>query len=93
MYYHSKLIYVFYFLIFSGKTMGSLQILEHHIKTVHEGVKKFQCTYCPKSFGWREGFKSHIRTVHKGIKFNCDLCEKSFTQKHSLKTHISKAHP
>ena len=60
---------------------------------VHEGIRKYNCEYCPKNFAHREGMMNHIRAIHEGIRFNCDVCGKSFTQSHNLKMHVKNSHP
>ena len=61
--------------------------------SVHEGIKKFSCHLCEKSFTDKTNMKRHIICVHEGIKqFSCHLCEKAFTKKVSMKRHISSVH-
>ena len=39
--------------------------LKHHIRSVHEGYKPFQCPKCPVTFSRKGKFKIHVDVVHK----------------------------
>ncbi|KAJ8944383.1 hypothetical protein NQ318_017703, partial [Aromia moschata] len=57
-------------------------------------LKKYQCTYCSRRFGWSTDLKRHI-LIHTGERpFHCLDCNSSFTrnfllQKHQRKIHVS----
>ena len=36
--------------------------------------------------------KSHISSIHEGIKFYCPLCKEEFTQKYGLDHHVRRFH-
>ena len=58
--------------------MNELKILQE--TNSNEGkLKKFSCTMCIKSFCQKAVLKTHVKTVHEGVKdFKCNSCEKVF---------------
>ena len=43
--------------------------------------KNFECQTCGKAFGWKSHLKTHVKTVHEGIKdHKCHLCDSAFGQ-------------
>ena len=36
--------------------------------------------------------KTHIESIHEGIKHYCNQCDFQSTQKHRLKTHLKSIH-
>ena len=75
------------------------QNLENHIKTVHEGIKKFKCDFCDYIFTWNTHRKDHMNRIHLGelsidktqfsnIKsFHCNICYHIFNKKQHLDRH------
>merc|ERR1712150_355288 len=64
-----------------------------HIRTVHQGIKEFECHVCEKKFGYTGSLSTHFRTVHQGIKeFECHVCKKKFGHAANLNTHIRTVH-
>ncbi|CAO1434406.1 unnamed protein product [Diamesa hyperborea] len=55
---------------------------------IHTGERKYQCTYCDKSFMQPGNLGIHIQTHLNDRKFKCDLCEKDFIHRYSLKKHM-----
>ncbi|EGT41897.1 CBN-ZTF-23 protein [Caenorhabditis brenneri] len=52
------------------------------------GVKRFNCDQCERSFKFQSKLDEHRRT-HLGLRpFQCDRCHRQFTQKGALKTHM-----
>ena len=66
--------------------------LNQHIKTVHDGVKPFECDKCGKALPTKSELTIHNTTVHEGIKaFKCTKCDKSFGRKLSISKDV-RAH-
>merc|ERR1712150_315103 len=64
-----------------------------HIRTVHQGIKEFECHVCEKKFGYTGSLSTHIRTVHQGIKeYECHVCKKRFGRVGVLNKHIRTMH-
>ena len=55
-------------------------------------VRKYQCNYCSKKFGWPTDLKRHI-LIHTGERpFHCQICSSTFTRNFLLKKHQRKCH-
>jgi len=53
----------------------------------------FYIEICQKPFSQSHHLKTHIRSVHEGVrKHKCDYSEKKFSQSSNLKTHIKRVH-
>ena len=65
--------------------------LEEHKLTIHEGVKKYQCSHCGKAFGKGFHLNKHIATVHEH-KFDCKLCTKKYQCQSALDRHMANVH-
>ena len=50
------------------KRYGREDKLQHHIKTVHEGIKPFKCNECDSAFKSQTGLKYHVAEVHDDKK-------------------------
>lgn len=70
--------------------------LKEHIKSVHEQIKKFKCTFCDREFFRKPNFKRHMKTMHMNLQINqeteCVECGKVFKSKNSLRKHIKIIH-
>ena len=66
--------------------------LKIHIQAVHEKFKRWKCKHCEKEYAHKEGYLTHVRTIHEKIKMQCDFCEKSFTQSFHLREHKTRHH-
>ena len=70
--------------------------MNKHVLIVHEGkIPSFQCETCGKNFTAKAKLKSHVLTVHEGVKpYKCDFenCEAAFTGKQNLEGHILTIH-
>ncbi|XP_023015344.1 zinc finger X-chromosomal protein [Leptinotarsa decemlineata] len=55
-------------------------------------MKKHQCSFCHKKFGWPTDLKRHIM-IHTGERpFKCNHCNSSFTRNFLLLKHQRKIH-
>ncbi|KAJ8927626.1 hypothetical protein NQ314_019887 [Rhamnusium bicolor] len=55
-------------------------------------LRKYQCMYCSKRFGWSTDLKRHI-LIHTGERpFQCQFCNSSFTRNFLLQKHQRKLH-
>ena len=61
--------------------------MKNHIRLVHEGEKRFQCSICSKSFKTKESLRSH--TLHQHL---CSICDANFSQKSKLEKHKDSVH-
>ena len=80
--------------IICGKTFSLTGGLKRHIKTAHEGRRRYhRCDHCGKSFSEFSNLKKHIKFVHEGQKdHKCEHCGKSFSEFSYLKKHIKTIH-
>ena len=46
------------------KKLSSSTNLLHHLKVIHEGIRKFQCQFCDKQFSSQFNKTSHEGKVH-----------------------------
>ena len=62
-----------------------------HIISIHEGKKEqHKCSICDYTPSQKGYLKTHIRTVHEGIKpHKCLICAYTASQKVHLKRHIN----
>jgi uncharacterized Zn-finger protein len=59
---------------------------------MEDKVRKYQCTYCSKKFGWPTDLKRHT-LIHTGERpFRCQSCDSTFTRNFLLKKHQRKCH-
>ncbi|XP_040000902.1 zinc finger protein 850-like [Xiphias gladius] len=64
------------------------QLLEDHLKQVHESKKPFCCTQCGKRFMYIQKLKEH-EAVHEGQKlYQCSQCDKGFQTSKGLENHM-----
>ena len=36
--------------------------------------------------------KTHVKSIHEGIRYPCKICDKSFTKSFYLKEHVKSIH-
>ena len=66
-------------------------LLGHSV--VHEGLKKYKCNKCGKSFGYASYLKQHNEAIHEGLKrYKCDKCLYSCSDGSNLRKHIKGVH-
>jgi len=41
------------------------EIMKQHIQNIHEGIKKYQCKFCPKKFSCGGNRNKHYKTTHQ----------------------------
>ncbi|XP_044043758.1 zinc finger protein 91-like isoform X1 [Siniperca chuatsi] len=64
------------------------QLLEEHLKQVHESKKPFSCTQCGKRFMYIQKLKEH-EAGHEGLKpYQCLQCDKGFQTSKGLENHM-----
>ena len=64
--------------------------LDHNSRNNQEN---HQCQFCQKSFSRPFSLKTHLKSVHDGLKdHKCTLCGKYFSRLFNLKTHIKNIH-
>ncbi|XP_044753880.1 zinc finger protein OZF-like isoform X2 [Coccinella septempunctata] len=63
--------------------------LYNHMKVQHgDGLKKFLCNLCGKTYATKMSLDVHMNIHTKKISYNCNICSKSFTHQNYLKTHL-----
>lgn len=66
------------------------QLLINHIKSKHDGEKRYKCAQCGKGFNDTKSLYNHI-LLHTGRKpFTCEHCNMSFRRKDSRDHHRRK---
>ena len=69
--------------------------LEEHVKAVHEGIKRFQCSHCEYMTAFRSNMKKHEISLHADTVselHQCQRCDKKFASMGSLNQHVRGAH-
>lgn len=67
--------------------------LKNHKKTIHEKIKAFACTECPKKFSAKHTLDFHLNS-HSGLKpFSCKFCSFKASDRSSVSKHQKKLHP
>ena len=74
---------------------------DRHIRTVHQGERRFKCNLCNKSYTSNQDLNVHIQghfserihrpTKHKKI-YKCDICTTTFTTSGYRNIHIRTLH-
>ena len=56
-------------------------------------TNKIKCRICDKKFGRSDFLKTHVKTVHDGIKdHQCKICNKKFGQLSAMRRHVKEVH-
>ena len=50
------------------------------------------CNNCHSVYLNRTSLSYHIRSVHKGVRYNCNKCDSKFTQQSNLTIHMKSVH-
>ncbi|XP_051999565.1 uncharacterized protein LOC127655680 isoform X2 [Xyrauchen texanus] len=56
-------------------------------RSVHTGLRTFQCSYCPLTFKWSSHYQYHLRQHTGECPYPCDICSKAFKNSSSLRRH------
>ena len=75
------------------KSFSTIHTKKLHIKTVHEGAKKYSRNICNRTFGRTDHLTSHLKSCLKGPKnFKCETCEKIlYTFRRTEKSHTDSS--
>lgn len=66
--------------------------LKNHKKAIHDKIKPFSCTECPKKFSAKHSLEFHLNT-HSGNKpFGCKWCSFKASDRSSVSKHQKKLH-
>lgn len=78
------------FMKFSYKKNG----LDHHLKTVHQGIKEFECHLCKREFARKCALKFHLIEFHMNVKIPCPAqnCKTQHSNKKNLRKHFLTKH-
>ena len=76
---------------FTGKCPANLQ---HHVKAVHEKVKRHYCESCDYACYFAHTMRTHKKIHDKNSigEKKCDICDKEFDSSLRLKRHIESVH-
>jgi KRAB domain-containing zinc finger protein len=67
--------------------------LQKHVKSVHEGVKNYECPHCKYRASQKGAIQQHVRAVHNQIKdFECPSCDYRASQKGAIQQHVKAIH-
>ena len=47
---------------------------------------------CGKQFSKMGNLNTHVKTIHKGIRFKCNVCKRDFSSKKMADTHEFNVH-
>ena len=74
------------------KNTKQKQDLTKHDTDLEEGLKKYFCETCEKSFHSLSSMKRHIKNFHESHEYNCSECEKTFSSTQKLSYHEKVYH-
>ena len=69
--------------------------LRKHKQRIHDHelkVEQHNCMECNYSSKYSRTLNAHVKTVHRGIRYDCHLCDHKSTRKAHLKEHIARRH-
>ena len=67
--------------------------LENHILETHKPFdSRYICEHCSKKFSSSTILRTHVRSIHEGIRHSCPHCGNKFKQGGTLANHIKVVH-
>ena len=65
-----------------------------HVKSVHQGIRKFNCELCSYSAKEKSKIAVHVKSVHQGVRYPCEYEECSYSSKSesALRSHVKYEH-
>jgi len=60
-----------------------------HIRKVHDGLRAYQCKYCPRAYSSASGLKMHMMEHTNERPYGCTMCPKRFKSTATLDLHSS----
>lgn len=75
-----------------GKAYVTKSALGFHIRSVHLGLRPYQCDECPMSFSCKQTLVIHKRFHSNTLPFECCICSKQTRTVWNLHRHYSQAH-
>ena len=68
-------------------------LFKEHTRIMHEpNLIKLKCKECEYKTATKKNLDTHIKALHKGVRFLCNQCEYKATRKQYLNSHMSKIH-
>ena len=72
------------------KAYSSRFNLKRHVETIHQKMKKHQCSECMRWFASKQNLVEHIYTHTGDRPFECTICDQAFRQASQLSLHKRK---
>ena len=78
-----------------------VKLLDKHLKEKQCNIpeeerkvkEKYPCQLCEKTFTFKQGLNTHMKTIHEKIKdFHCKLCDYKTYGKSNLYIHVKRMH-
>ena len=67
--------------------------LENHILETHKPfASRYICEHCSKKFNSSTILRTHVKSIHEGIRHSCPHCGDKFKQGGTLSNHIKVVH-
>lgn len=70
-----------------GDGFHARPLLDHHQKSVHQGIREFKCQTCPAEYSRKIYLDRHVLSYHLNLKLSCEVqgCKSLFARKGELK--------
>ena len=56
------------------------------------GVKRYKCLYCEKSYGKTSHTAQHFKQKHLGLRLACPFCTYTSPRQYDINRHIKRMH-